>query len=197
MLGLPTSPKFLIAPLVLALIIVFLHIGEPATANWLGFYPHLVLEGQWWRVVTGQLLHTNTNHMLLNLAGLGLVWALHGEYYRARHFAVINILSLVLIGFSLMLFVEYGHYAGLSGVLHSLLIYGAFIDINRGDRSGWLLMTGVIGKVLYETLIGPSKDTEAMIDAAVAFEAHVLGVIAGALLGLAYLYRPAMFRQPD
>jgi len=188
MLGFPTAPKYLIAPLLLTLIIILLHLGEPRTVEWFGFFPKLVLDGQWWRIVSGQLLHTNGNHMWLNLAGLLLVWALHGEHYSPKHFFLVSMASLLFIGVCLLLFVDYGHYAGLSGVLHSLLIYGALIDIKKGDRTGWLLLAGVLIKVIYEVLVGPSSSTEQLIGAYVAFEAHVLGVISGALFGLLNLY---------
>ena len=188
MLGFPTQRQYLVAPALLAALILVLNVLEPHASEWLGFYPELVIHGDWWRVITGQLLHTNDNHMWLNLAGLVLVWALHGEHYRAHHFFSVVLLSLILIGTSLMFFVDYGHYAGLSGVLHCLLIYGGVLDIKNKDKTGWLLLAGVTLKVAYEVLVGPSAETEALIGAAVAFEAHLLGVISGALLGLANLF---------
>jgi rhomboid family GlyGly-CTERM serine protease len=189
MFGFPTQRKYIIAPLLLACLMLILHLGEPLTIEWFGFYPERIVNGEYWRMVTGQLLHTNTNHLLLNLSGLLLVWALHGEYYQVKHFFILCLVSLALVGGSLMLFAEYYHYAGLSGILHTLFVYGGFIDIKKGDRTGWLLLAGIGGKVGYEMLIGPSKETEALIGASVAAEAHLIGVIVGAVLGITYLLR--------
>ena len=188
MLGFPTQPKYLFGPVILILVSSLLNIFEPSSSEWFGFYPQLVLDGQWWRIVTGQFLHTNTNHLLLNLAGITLVWALHGEYYKRYRILVLSIGFAVPIGLGLMTFAEYGHYAGLSGILHSLLAYGAVIDIRRGEKTGWLLLTGLTIKLAYEILVGPSSETEKLIDAAVAYEAHLLGFISGLLLALVVFY---------
>jgi len=188
MLGFPTQKEHLAGPIALICISCLLHLSEPISSEWLGFYPQLVIDGEWWRMVFGQLLHTNTNHLLLNIAGIALVWALHGEYYRSSSFLSLSIISTLPIGLGLMYISEYGHYAGLSGVLHSLLAYGAVYDVKKGEKTGWLLMAGLSLKLAYEIFIGPSKETETLIGAAVAYEAHLLGFISGLFLALVVIY---------
>lgn len=155
--------------------------------EWLGFYPRDIANGELWRIVTGQILHTNFNHAVLNALGLLLVWALHGEYYDSKHYATVVITSLILVGVPLAIFYNTTHYAGLSGIIHALIIYGAIIDVNKQVKTGWLILVGILAKVGYENLVGASQETAELIDAKVAVEAHLFGALAGILMGAIYL----------
>lgn len=155
--------------------------------QWLGFYPSDIANGEIWRIVTGQVLHTNLNHAILNSLGLLLVWALHGEYYGAKHYITIVVISLVLVGVPLAIFYNTTHYAGLSGIIHTLIVYGAIIDIKHKVKTGWLILIGIVLKVGYENIVGASKETAELINANVAVEAHLFGAIAGLLMGACYL----------
>lgn len=188
MLGFPTQKQYLITPTCLILIVFMLELAKPLSMQWFGFTSSSILSGEIWRIITGQLLHTNFNHVLLNLAGIILIWALHGKYYNSKHYILAVLTSLVLVGLGLLCLTPYNNYAGLSGILHSLIVYGGFIDIKKGDKTGWLLLLGVLAKVFYENIIGPSKYTQDLIDASVAVEAHLIGCIVGVLMGLGYLY---------
>lgn len=193
--NLPLQPRFIFIPVFLAIIMIGLHLLEPISTQWFGLFPERVLQGELWRVLTGQLLHTNTNHLLLNLSGLLLVWALHGEHYRPTHLMAITVLSLIMIGILLLFYAQYHHYAGFSGVLHALLIYGAILDVVKQDKTGWLLLGGIAFKVAYENIFGASSDTEAMIGAAVATEAHLIGVIVGCFLAIPYFYLQTFIKK--
>ncbi|MBU2882380.1 rhombosortase [Psychrosphaera sp. B3R10] len=188
MLGLPLRRQFIIGPLLVFSCMILLHLFEPYSSELLGLFPTKVLDGEWWRVITGQLLHTNLNHLLLNSSGLVLVWALHGEYYSVKHYLIVMLLCLTLVGITLMFFANYSHYAGLSGVLHSLLIYGGIIDITKQEKTGWLLLLGIAIKVAYENIVGASAETEELIGASVATEAHLIGVIVGCVVAVFYFY---------
>lgn len=188
MLGLPLRRQYIIGPVLVFCFMLLLHLFEPYSSEWLGLFPEKVLDGEWYRVITGQLLHTNLNHFLLNSSGLILVWALHGEYYSVKHYLILMLLCLTLVGITLMFFANYSHYAGLSGVLHSLLIYGGIIDITKQEKTGWLLLTGIGIKVAYENIVGASEQTEQLIGAAVATEAHLIGVIVGCIAAVIYFY---------
>ena len=186
--GFPTQLKYILAPLLLFAIVFLLELLKPASMSLLGFYPEKIAAGELWRIVTGQVLHTNFNHVLLNVAGLLLVWALHGEYYRAKHYALIVTLSLVLVGIPLAVLYDTTHYAGLSGIIHTLIVYGALIDIHKKVTTGWLILIGVFVKVGYENIFGASSDTAALIAANVAVEAHLIGAVAGLIIGIGYWF---------
>ena len=49
-----------------------------------------VLDGEWWRLLTGHLVHADAAHLAWNLAGAALVWWLFGaEYGRAEWAAIL------------------------------------------------------------------------------------------------------------
>ena len=72
-------------------------------------------------------------------------------------------------------------YVGLSGVLHGLFIWGAIEDIKAKDRTGYLLLLGVILKIAHEQYYGASEDVADLIGANVAINAHLWGAIGGVL----------------
>ncbi|MBY5991909.1 rhombosortase [Ferrimonas balearica] len=143
--------------------------------------PHLD-QGQWWRLLSGHLLHSNTAHLLMNLGGLWLIFALHQPHYRFAPMALVSLAMMAMIGLGLYWWVpETVRYVGLSALLHGLFTWGALADIRRGWRSGYALLVGVLAKVGWELSQGGSADVAALIDARVAVESHALGV-ASALL---------------
>jgi len=193
MLGFPTQKQHITAPISLIILMFVLELAKPLSIQWFGFSSNDILNGEFWRIITGQLLHTNFNHLLLNVSGVVLIWALHGEHYHSKHFTLAVLTSLTLLGISLLCISLWGvdgyqNYAGLSGILHSLLVYGGIIDINKKDKTGWLLLLGVLAKVLYEVIIGPEQSTMDLIQADVAVEAHFMGCVVGLIMGLGYLF---------
>ncbi|WP_315900126.1 rhombosortase [Ferrimonas balearica] len=144
-------------------------------------------QGQWWRLWSGNLLHSNTAHLLMNLGGLWLIFALHQPHYRWRPFLLACLTMCLMIGLGLYWWVpDTSRYVGLSALLHGLFTLGAILDIQRGWRSGYALLLGVLGKIGWELYHGGSAEVAALIDARVAVESHALGVLSGLLCGLGY-----------
>ncbi|ABV87670.1 rhombosortase [Shewanella pealeana] len=140
----------------------------------------LILDGQWWRLLTGNLLHTNAWHLYMNLAGLWVILALHEQHYQAKGFSVLFFILCLMQGIGLLVFYpSLIGYVGLSGMLHGLFTYGAVLDIRNGLKSGYLLLLGVFLKVAYEQYFGASIEMTQLIDARVATEAHLVGLISG------------------
>ncbi|WP_420833498.1 rhombosortase [Shewanella pneumatophori] len=160
-------------------------------ASTLAYQRYFILDGQWWRLITGNLLHTNFWHLLMNLAGFWVIVALHEQYYRMTGLALLFTCLCLLQGLGLLGFYpELIGYVGLSGMLHGLFTYGAVFDIRQGYKSGYLLLLGVIVKVAYEQYFGASAEVTELINARVATEAHLVGLVCGiacAVIILAYL----------
>ena len=184
MLNLPFKKQFILPPIIIIVLMLLLELNKPFSLEFLAFYPTQIVDGQLWRLITGQLLHTNFNHMLLNTGGIVLIWALHGEYYSSKNYLLLMLSCLFLIGLGLLIFADYQHYAGMSAALHSFIIIGAAKDIQHHDKTGWLLLIGVIIKVGYENIYGASEQTKALINANVAVEAHLIGVVVGLLVAV-------------
>lgn len=169
-------------PLIIFALALFAFMLPPDWQQGLVYHYDLINQGQWWRLVTGHLLHTNLQHLLLNLSALMLLLMLHGKFYHSKQLVVFFIFNAIFISLGLFYFEpSLTQYVGLSGVLHGLFIYGALCDIKGGDKTGWLLLIGAMLKIGHEQIFGASIDIEQLISAHVAINAHLFGAIAGGI----------------
>ncbi|MAD14889.1 MAG: rhombosortase [Alteromonadaceae bacterium] len=183
MLRLPYALPHSLGPIIICVIASMLFIAEPSSSMWLAFDRESISQGQWWRVLTGNFLHTNFNHLLLNLAAVVLLWSLHGQYYRTAHYLLM--LGVFSFGVSAGIYYfepEMQWYVGLSGILHGVFVWGAYQDIKYDVTSGWILMVGVWAKIANEQIAGPSGSIAELIDASVAIDAHLFGAFCGLLV---------------
>nr|WP_275661122.1 rhombosortase [Vibrio harveyi] len=146
------------------------------------WHAYNIRHGEWWRIVTGNLTHTNFAHLGMNLAGLWII----GFIFRptVRNFLIVFMVLCAFVG-AMNLFTNMSVYVGLSGVLHGLFGFWALSEVFDGRRSSMLLVGGLIAKIAWEQFYGPSTSTAAMIGARVAVDAHLFGAIGG--LGMAGL----------
>ena len=144
-----------------------------------------ILAGEWWRLLTAPVVHLGWIHMLLNVAGLVLVFSLFWERLSANAW-LIGVIGCSL-GTSIGLLVfspDVDWCVGMSGMLHGLLALGI---IDSLDRNRWLAGIGgllLFGKLLSELTGGPMPSTERIIGNAVVSEAHLYGVIAGVTISM-------------
>nr|WP_255091614.1 rhombosortase [Vibrio aestuarianus] len=137
--------------------------------------------GQWWRILTGNFTHTNFVHLGMNLAGL---WVIHFVFQPSSKRLLLSlVITSLVVGVSLF-FSSMQMYVGLSGALHGVFAYLALQEALQGRRSSWLLVVGVIVKVVWEQVFGASVSTSELINARVAIEAHLAGMLAGFIIGL-------------
>jgi len=172
------------------LIILFLSIsiialiGEPAKIV-LRYDVNQIDAGQWWRLFTANLVHTNMIHWLLNSVGLVLIWRI---FYLQLSQIKWLIFFLILAPTHLLLLYwfapELKWYVGLSGVLHGWLAASAIFDIRCKYWVGLILFIGLWAKVLWEFIYGSATGVATLIHAHVATEAHLSGVLMGTLIAL-------------
>ena len=180
MMSLPFSLKYSAGPLFIALCSVVAFFFEPMSGNYLAYDRYAIQGLETWRIVSGNIVHTNGYHLLLNLAGLALLWALHGEHYRIGLY--LRVFVWCCLGTSVGLYFfspDLIWYAGLSGALHGIFAWGACVDIKEKMKSGWLLLIGLAIKVGYEQIDGSSEQVANLIDAKVAVDAHLFGALTG------------------
>lgn len=176
----PLEPTQIGPVILIAVISVLLGIFHEALIIYGDYSRSLVQQGELWRLLTGHLFHTNTNHLLLNLAGLFLLWALHGDYYSAVKTTVLFVVCGMGVSLGVhFLTPELTHYVGLSGVLHGFFVWGACEDIRLKRKSGYLLLIGLAIKIVSEQIEGPDATLGGWIDAQVAIDAHLYGALAG------------------
>jgi rhomboid family GlyGly-CTERM serine protease len=150
----------------------------------------LIAQGEVWRLITGHFLHTNGYHLSMNLAALILLCLLHGKFYNIKNYSLLFLFSTLFCSAALYIFdPKLIQYVGLSGVLHGIFVWGALMDILKQDKTGYLLLCGVIVKIIHEQLYGASTDLMSLIDANVAISAHLWGAIAGLVFFFSYSYK--------
>lgn len=146
--------------------------------------------GELWRLISGHLVHLNAGHLLLNVAGLGMVWLLFAAEYTLGRWALVaaaGVLAMDAGFWSLMPGLVW--YVGLSGLLHALFAAGCVRWIGQGARDGWLVAAIFAAKLAWEQTAGPLPFTEASTGGPVVVEAHLFGAAGGALAALAFAVR--------
>ena len=118
----------------------------------------------------------------MNLAGL---WIISYLFQPSKKQLVLALLVISLVTGIALLFSSIQIYVGLSGTLHGLFGLFALSEALNGRRSSWLLALGLIAKIAWEQLIGPSSTTGELINARVAIEAHLAGALAGGFISIA------------
>jgi rhomboid family GlyGly-CTERM serine protease len=138
--------------------------------------------GQWWRLLTGHLIHLGFEHAVLDMAGLALMWALFARDYSARGWLLIIGVSILGVDAGLWLLSSTTQwYVGSSGVLHGVLAAGAWAHLRRREADGWVLALLLIGKLIYEQTSGALPLTSG---GTVIVDAHLYGAAAGAVAAL-------------
>lgn len=135
-----------------------------------------IVDGQYWRLLTGHLAHINLRHLLVNLLGLSLIYALFWD--RLTRLEGLTLILTSAFGVSLMLFIREPAllwYAGLSGLLHGLWAAcagAAFLRRPQGFYAGALL--GLLAKLLLEAGFPPQASMIPVVTVA-----HLYGALAG------------------
>lgn len=143
---------------------------------------HAIETGEYWRLVSGHLVHLGLGHLWPNLAALAIIGLLFEGVFRNVDWVRIGAASVAAIDLGLyVLDPDVQWYVGLSGVLHGYVAAGALALIMRGETLGVVLAVGVGAKLVFEQVVGPVPFTAASVGGPVVVAAHLYGVI-GALL---------------
>jgi rhomboid family GlyGly-CTERM serine protease len=163
-------------------VLLIIQSGDGAAQLGLRYDRDALAAGQWWRLLTGHLIHLGFEHALLDEAGLALMWALFARDYSARAWLLIIGLSVIGIDAGLWLLSSTTQwYVGSSGVLHGVLAAGTCAHLRRREPDGWVLAVFLVAKLVYEQSQGALPLTAG---GAVIVDAHLYGAVAGALAAL-------------
>lgn len=180
------SPPLILLILVFVLLALYFS-GPEITAEFI-YRRAAVLNGQWWRLITANLVHFSAYHLGANILGLSLIWIIGNTYASGREMLLLLTLTSLCLCLSLLAFFpDIAYYAGLSGALHGLIVYVALCSVARKEWFGGVLMIGVIAKNIHETLTGASALMEGLVGAPVLLESHLLGALLGMFFWFVFL----------
>ncbi|VAW61410.1 hypothetical protein MNBD_GAMMA08-1726 [hydrothermal vent metagenome] len=151
----------------------------------LRFDRQLIVQGQIWRLISAHLTHLNWPHFMLNMAGLSLIAIFFSHYKSTKYWLGALFFIALFCSAGLLLDNQLNKYVGFSGVLHGLFIVGGRWELRRYTLSGVVLLTLIIGKIVWEQMFGALPGSESMVNGRVAINAHLYGGIAGVV----YLFR--------
>jgi rhomboid family GlyGly-CTERM serine protease len=149
----------------------------------LGRYERQAIEsGEYWRLVSGHLVHLGVGHLWPNLAATAIIGLLFEGVFRSADWLRVGAASAAAIDLGLYaLEPQVLWYVGLSGVLHGFVAAGALALLLRRDKLGVVLAIGVAAKLIFEQISGPVPFTAESVGGPVVVAAHLYGVIGGLL----------------
>lgn len=119
-----------------------------------------IFDGQFWRLVTGNLVHWSREHVALDVGAFLLIGLLYERSLR-RSLPIVCLVVSLAIGLTLLIFLpQLGIYRGLSGVDSGLFAAALAVEFalarNEPRRWCWLLPAGAIFsvKIAYECATG-------------------------------------------
>jgi rhomboid family GlyGly-CTERM serine protease len=169
----------------LAVLMVLLQATPEALQQQLRYEREAVMAGQWWRLVSGNLVHLGWAHLALNGVALLIgAWLFAAARTPLAWAAALLACALVVNLGLLWLSPAVWWCVGLSGVLHGFLLIGACDWVRSGERIGWLLVAAWTGKVLWEQRQGAVPMSEGLVGGAVITDAHLYGLLGGLLFVL-------------
>lgn len=129
-------------------------------------------QGAWWQLVSAQMVHHSWSHLGLNLAGLLLWWLLYAELLEEKLWWLAFCLMVVTSSAAQWLFdpsVQF--YAGFSGTLYGLFVWGAIRDCLQRRWTGVIILAGIFLKLIWDATMQQSAG-------GIAVMAHLGGVVA-------------------
>jgi len=159
--------------------------GENATKYFM-YDRNAISNGEYWRIFTAHFVHLGWEHLFMNLLALNINWFLIREFVTISILYLLVLLSTIGISIFLYLFMqELQWYVGLSGVLHSLLVYGAVVGIDKGKKEFILLLILILFKIIYEQFYG-SMNMD-IFNGNVVVNSHLYGVSIGITCALFFI----------
>lgn len=162
---------------------VAIAIAASGSEDWLRYQRGEILDGQFWRLLSGHLVHLGPTHLALNLFALVFVWLLFRTVLASPEWWAGAAACALGTGFGLLLNPHIDWYAGLSGILHGLLVLGALSLPTERRRETVVLVSMVAVKVGWELAAGPLPGSTALAGGPVVVAAHGWGLVSGLALG--------------
>ncbi|MCF6309871.1 MAG: rhombosortase [Sulfurimonas sp.] len=172
-------------PFFLLLTSLLLALSSELTTAYLRYERSSIIDGELWRLLSAHLVHAGWEHLWINLFALIIIWVLFKNFLSTFLWWLLTLLSTLYISISFFIFMnQLEWYVGLSGVLHSMMVFGSIAGLIYKRKEFALLLLFIFAKVLFEQFYGSFSSDIIMADSAVIVNAHMYGVIIGAIIGV-------------
>lgn len=140
-----------------------------------------VLQGQLWRLLTGNFVHLGWVHLVRDVAGLFLVWGLLAHALDERSWLWVVCVSSLAVGLGLLAFnPDISWYVGISGVLFGLYCAGALCRLRERPLFGGALLVAMSAVIAWTLYSGALPGETAGLGGRVVPQAHLYGALGGA-----------------
>lgn len=105
----------------------------------------LIADGEWWRVITGHLVHHSPTHLAYDAIAFAIGGTLI-EQQRHRHLVFLCLTAALAIGVILYIAMpEMRYYGGLSGIVTAVLVYQCLWGLAESSPWNWLYLVALLG----------------------------------------------------
>ncbi len=149
-----------------------------------------LLSGEWWRLLSGHLIHSDWQHWFWNVAALAVLGS-YLEQHSGRLWFTAMLAGIASVDILLLSdWAQVTRYCGLSGVLNTLLVLALF-HYWRETRSAWVIVAALVclSKLTLELFFETSLITH--ISWPPFPPAHLAGTLGGVILILIVVRQPA------
>ncbi len=144
------------------------------------------MNGELWRLITGNFIHLGWSHLLLNLAALLLLSSLLKFFYNSFEVSLIALFSAGGVGLGLLFFApEVAWYVGLSGLLHGMLAAVIIAGLKQKLRGAFILGLLLTAKLALESSGGSFSLFTFLSTENVISQAHLYGAVSGLIVSIA------------
>jgi len=154
----------------------------PVLSQWLVFDRAAIIDGQWWRLITGNWVHFSTDHVLADGIAVGVAGALI-ERREGMRLVWLYAAAAGVVGVAVFLLAPaVAQYGGLSGVACGVVGYLALNEIKRSSIRRWLpilVLALLVAKVEWEYATGRALFVNTHDGMVVLPLAHVAGLLSG------------------
>jgi rhomboid family GlyGly-CTERM serine protease len=160
-----------------------------ATAdNFLQFDRSRIDNGEWWRLLSGQLVHYGIYHLLMNLAALLVCGYAFLDDFKPGAYACVLLFLGLCVGFGIYWGnPELEYYRGLSGALHGLIIFSLLITLKQTPFINITGLLVVVVKIWHEQQSNyQATSWQQLMPVPVVVDAHLYGAISGFFCALIY-----------
>lgn len=139
-----------------------------------------ILNFELWRLFTAHVVHSGYEHLFLNLLALIIIWLMIYSFANRYEWWFTLLFSSFGISLFFLLFMsDLEWYVGLSGVLHSLVVFGSILAILQGRKEFYLLLGFILLKLVSEQFFGSVSKDFIGIESSVIINAHLYGAVMG------------------